>query len=257
MNYTIIKGKNKGTIVFIHGNSSSSNVFKHIMRSTTITQTKIAVDLPGHGTNVEGYENLEDFSIISLRNKLIAFINKIDDDVLLVANSYGGHLAIEISNKLTRLKGLVIFGTPPLKKPLNIEEAFLPITALQTFFTENPTETEIKKAANALIFRKENNYIIIENFKKSNPKVRRAITIDMVENNFLDEYHIFTNLKVSKFIIAGDYDPSVNLAYLKEVKNNCNENCELLLFNDCGHFPSIERPDEFTSTIEKIASKTF
>ncbi len=39
-------------------------------------------------------------------------------------------------------KGLVIFGTPPIKKPVNIEEAFLPVPELQTYLSENPSQTE-------------------------------------------------------------------------------------------------------------------
>jgi pimeloyl-ACP methyl ester carboxylesterase len=41
MKHYTVKGKEKGTIVFIHGNSSSSNVFKSVMQSDLIPQTKI------------------------------------------------------------------------------------------------------------------------------------------------------------------------------------------------------------------------
>ena len=90
MKNNTVKGTKKGTIVFIHGNSSSSKVFEHIMKSDVIKQTKVAVDLPGHGLNSDNYSKDEDFSMASYRKKLIKLISQIDDDILLVGNSVGG-----------------------------------------------------------------------------------------------------------------------------------------------------------------------
>ena len=67
------KGAKKGTIVFIHGNLGSSEVFKNILESNEIEQTKIAVELPGHGTNQNGFALEIDFTLDSLLKKLISF----------------------------------------------------------------------------------------------------------------------------------------------------------------------------------------
>jgi pimeloyl-ACP methyl ester carboxylesterase len=257
MKHIKINGTDKGTIVFIHGNSSSSGVFKKVMESNSITSTKIAVDLPGHGANIEGFKNESDFSICNYRDKLVSFINQLDDDIILAGNSLGGHIAIEIATLIPRLKGLVIFGTPPLKKPLNLQEAFLPIPALQTFFTENPTDKEIETSAYEAVFKEKDTFKIIEDFKRSNPKVRKAIVADIAESNFLDEFNIFINLKIPKLIIAGKQDPSVNPHYLEEVKNSCNGTCKLVKFDECGHYPSLEKPKEFTIAINQIIHKIF
>lgn len=257
MKHTIIKGNKKGTILFIHGNSSSSVVFDEVMKSDLIAHSKITLDLPGHGASIKGYDALEDFSVINYRNKQMTFINTIDDDILLVGNSLGGHLAIEISKDIKKLKGIVIFGAPPLKKPLNLEEAFLPVPELQTYFTENPDEDEIESAANVAVFNKKYVNKIIEDFKSTNPKVRKAIVKDITENKLLDQFKIFINLNISKYIIAGSHDPSVNPEYLKMVSDACDGNCELIHFENCGHFPSLEKPKKFTETIYLIANKVF
>lgn len=252
-----INGTDKGTIVFIHGNSSSSGVFKKVMESNTITSTKIAVDLPGHGANIEGFKNESDFSICNYRDKLVSFINQLDDDIILAGNSLGGHIAIEIATLIPRLKGLIIFGTPPLKKPLNLQEAFLPVPALQTFFTENPTDKEIETAAYEAVFKEQDSFKIIEDFKRSNPKLRKAIVADIAECNFLDEYSIFRNLNIPKLIIAGKQDPSVNLQYLEAVKNTCSNTCELIYIDECGHYPSLEKPKEFSMAINRMIQNIF
>ena len=133
-------GSKKGTIVCLHGNSSSLIVFHPLFKSKLLDYSIISFDLPGHGDSIEKYKNHSNFSISFFKENLIKCINSIDDDILLVGNSLGGHLAIEISEEIKRLKGLLIFGSPPVKKPINFEEAFLPVAALQTYLTEKPTE---------------------------------------------------------------------------------------------------------------------
>ena len=108
-----------------------------------------------------------------------------------------------------------------------------------------------------MVFKKEYSFNIIEDFKSTNPKVRKAIAMDITENKFSDQLQLFTNLKVSRYIIAGKNDCSVNFQYLKDVKNKCNGFCELITFDECGHYPSLEKPEEFTNALKLIAENVF
>lgn len=109
MKFNSKMGVSKGTIVCIHGNSSSSKVFYSLLNSEEISQTIIAVDLPGHGTAVN--EKLPKEKLFSFYKKeLVNFINRIEDDIILIGNSLGGHLAVEIAKDISSLKGLVIMG---------------------------------------------------------------------------------------------------------------------------------------------------
>ncbi len=256
MQYNKVEGKDKGTLIFIHGNSSSSKIYDHIMLSEVITSTKIAIELAGHGSNLNGFSN-KDFTSSAYSGELLDFINSIEDDILLLGNSMGGHLAIEIAPKVKRLKALVIFGTPPLSKPINFEEAFIPVAALQTFLTEDPTEEQIEEAAHIAVFNKAKATEIIKDFEMANPKVRSVLAADLMNNNFQDQKEIFINLNVKKFIIAGKQDPSVNPEYLKHVKDLCKDNCEIIFFDQCGHYPSLEKPEEFLKTIKSITTQIF
>lgn len=257
MKHFFKEGTRKGTIVFIHGNSSSSEVFRSILDSNEIEQTKIAVDLPGHGTNLNGFNPEIDFTVDSICKKLITFTDQIDDDILLVGNSLGGHLAIEIANKIERLKGLVIFGTPPLKKPVNFEEAFLPSNNAPIFFVENSTDVEVEKVFDSLVYKKENMVELINVFKKTETTFRKAIADDVAGNAFSDEYESFTHLKIPKFMLVGLQDPFVNPNYLEELYKKCNGRCELISIDKCGHFPSIEQPEEFLKIMAKIVDEVF
>lgn len=250
------KGKIARTIVCIHGNSSSSKVFKNLLKTEKINQTIIAVDLPGQGASIEEYKNHQDFSMAFFKRKLLDFISTIDGDILLIGNSLGGHLALEISPEVDNLKGLVIFGTPPVKKPLNFEEAFIPVEALQTFFTENPSEQQIKDAAKVVVADSNDIQTIVEDFVRTNPKVRKCVAEDIMNENIPNEYEIYKSLTVPKFIIAGDKDPSVNLEYLKTL-NESSQQSNLIELTNCGHYPSLEKPEQFIDILKNIVNKVF
>lgn len=78
MKKTIKKGSKEGAIIFLHGNSSSSSVFQYILNSDEIEQTKIAIDLPGHGLSVAEYKNHKEFTLDFFKEKFIACINLIN-----------------------------------------------------------------------------------------------------------------------------------------------------------------------------------
>ena len=252
-----VEGEEKGTIFCIHGNSSSSKVFESLFNSTELKQSIVVIDLPGHGTNQNIDDELPNFSFFSLKNYLLKAVSEVNDGVLLIGNSLGGHLAIEIATEIKNLKGLVIMGTPPLKKPINFQEAFIQVPELNTFFKEFPTDEEIEAITEIAMVNKKNKHIIIDDFKRSNPLVRSALAVDLSEDSFEDEYDVFTNLTIPKYIIAGDSDPSVNRSYLDQIKNECRINCELIEINDCGHYPSVDRPLEFNRIIEEICKNIF
>lgn len=242
------KGAKNGTIVLLHGNSSSSKVFESIFNSE-LPYNLAALDLIGHGES----EHTGSYTIADYKKQILSVIGEIEGDILLVGNSLGGHLALEIANEIPKLKGLLIFGTPPVKKPLNMEEAFLPTTALNTFFTENPSLEEIDASLHVAAENKSVIPILKEDFLRTDPKIRSVFALDL--GNLSDESEIFVKLPCKKFIIKGDKDPSVNPQYLETI--NSLTNFELITMKECGHYPSLEKPDEFAQHLQVIASKVF
>lgn len=248
--------KNK-TIVCLHGNSSSSKVFEKAFKNKNLNYNFLAVDLPGHGSNQNVNLLLEDFSLHNYQNYLLNELESVEGDVLLIGNSLGGHLAIEVAEKLDNLKGIVIFGTPPVKRPLNFLEAFTQTVDLSSFLEENPDRATIKSILSNVVFDDSKLDFFVDDFFKANPKVRTATKNDLMGGNFADEYSIFTNLDIPKYIIIGEDDPTVNHDYIKLVNENSKNNCELIYFENCGHYPSYEKPEEFFDVISKIAKSVF
>ncbi len=254
MKYYKKNGTTAGTIVFIHGNSSSAKVFKPQLNSEVITQTKITLDLPGHGLSPDS-DKTNDYSIKHYISELIKFIQPIDD-VFLIGHSLGGNLAMEVISSLNNVKGLMIF-SPPLKSPINVDEVFYPSKELQTFFTENPTETDVVSAINFLLHKKDLIQLLIDDFHNTVPSVRAKIAESITNNEWKNQEEVFISTNIPKYIIYGNNDPAIRLDYLKNIQADCSNNCELHLINECGHYPSIEQPEKLIDIIAQCTKKVF
>lgn len=249
------KGTQSGVIILLHGNSSSTDAFSEVFNSSEIENSIITIPLPGHLHS--DIQDSKQFSTVSITKSLISFINDLDDEVFLIGNSFGGHLAIEIANQIKNLKGLMIFGTAPLVKPLNFEEAFLPVEALQTFLTPNPTDDAIAEAVKVAIVDKKLHFKAISDFKATHPDVRVATATDIMNGNWQNQKEIFITLAIPKFIVKGEQDPSVNPNYLEQIQQSCSENCELITLETCGHYPTIEQPEKMIAIINQASKKVF
>ncbi len=241
-------------IVFIHGNSSSLRAIEPVTRLWENDAKIISFDLPGHGKE----KWTGDYSWGTIKKFLTDKINKIKGDKLLLGNSVGGHYAIEIAPEIESLKGLVVFGAPPLKLPLNLEEAYAPNPYSGTFFKEFPESDELNNTLNGAIFNDDARNIIREDFLATDPKYRSTFLNDLTNSNdVLNEAEIFSSLKCSKYIISGKLDPTVNLDYLKQLQQETVSPFKLMEIGGCGHYPTLEKPEMFAKILGEICAEVF
>jgi pimeloyl-ACP methyl ester carboxylesterase len=247
------KVNSKNHIVFIHGNSSSSKVFQTIIEAD-LPYNMLAFDLPGHGLS-ECSENISDYSFENYKAISLAQIKQLKGNVILVGNSLGGHIVIEIAENVPNLKGMMIMGTAPVKSPMNLEEAIIPNEALSVFMTESPTQVDIKKAMEIGTFQKKSHKLLVDDFQQADRKIRVAIALDLTHGNLGDEYTIFQQLNCHKIIIQGYQEPTVNTLYLEDLASKSN--ATLVYIEACGHYPSIEQPEQFIQLLEGFSEICF
>ncbi len=242
------------TIIFLHGNASSSRVFEPIIKSWQYPTKLVAIDLPGHGNSLK----TSNYSWNSNKSLLLDEINKIEGDKLILGNSLGGHYAIELAPMVNSLKGLAILGSSPLKKPLNFEEAFTPNPYIASYLKDSPDEKEIDKAINAVVQNKSVIPLLKEDFYRTDTKAR-TLLVNILANpdNFLDQATIFSTLQCPKYMINGAEDPIINFEYLKKLQSEAVYTFELMEIKNCGHYPSLEKPKEFLRLLEKIHDEVF
>jgi len=247
------KGSQKGTIVLLHGNSSSSRIYDCLFASN-IDYSLVAFDLPGHGNS----ENIPSYSFKVLTKLLKDQIALENEPLLIVGTSHGGHLAIEILPDIEDAKGIIIMGTPPVKKPLNVEEAFIQSDSLLTFFDPSPSDEAVNSALNSLIEKKELPEHMIKDFKETDPKVRADLAVELTQGeNLSDQHYVFSTDRRKKFIIHGCNDKIVNRSYLLDLIKNAKNKPVMIEVDNCGHIPSLDQPDIFISKLKEIALDVF
>jgi pimeloyl-ACP methyl ester carboxylesterase len=248
------EGSKPGYIVCIHGNSGSSNVFNKLFEADTLPYNLISFDLPGHGNSAKSQQ----YTTAFFCQEILELLSTLNGDILLVGHSLGGHFALEIAKQVKQLKGLIIFGTPPIKIPLNMEEGFLPNPHMNTLFTAAPSAYEVDQLCESLVVNTSVIPFIKEDFLRTDPNFRSAWAAHIsIPNVLQNEREIFLSLTVPKFIIHGVEDSIINATYLKQLTEEASSDSEYIEINDCGHYPTLERPAIFLQHLAQISQKVF
>jgi len=230
------KGQN---FLLIHGNSLSAKSFNRQMDSSLGGNFHlIALDLPGHGDSLRANNPRKDYSIPGYSEVILALITYLKlTNLLLVGHSLGGHIAIETSELSPEIKGIFIFGTPPLGIPPAINEAFLDMRLMPSLLVREGGEIP---------------QFFIDDFNSTDPNARKFLVRNTVKNNLKNEIEIVSNLKIPLAIIHGAHDKSINLEYIKKLKIPSLWKNEVQIIKDAGHTPQWETPDEFNSILEEF-----
>lgn len=247
------EGKGAVSLVFIHGNSLSSNLFKKQLRSTLANNYQlISFDLPGHGesskaTNPEATYNLP--SYCSMVKELIAKLKL--EKVVLVGHSLGGHIAIEASEEIPEVKGMMVFGTPPFNMPPDLVSMYLPNPAAAYAFQGPLSNDEIPILATSYS-KCENDFLKL--IEQTDPEARAYMGASVGQGKFKDEIAICQQLKYPLAILYGEEDALVNREYLFNLDLNMWKG-EPQLIKNCGHSPQWEQADEVNKMIEEYCQE--
>tara|TARA_R110000868_G_scaffold42760_1_gene144274 strand:+ start:4891 stop:5691 length:801 start_codon:yes stop_codon:yes gene_type:complete len=240
------------TIVFIHGNSTSSDVWKKQFENEDLALFHlVAFDLLGHGKSAR----LDDYSIKNQVQILVENCHQFEN-ILLVGHSLGAHLTIELLPFINNCIGCLIFGAPPVKKPINLEEAFLPNEKMDYFFEEKLNEIQVDEIVKLLI---GDNSELVEtlrdNIKNTDPKYRSSIAKEIGIGGFSDEYEILRASKIPIGIFQGENDPLVSTKYLQALEITGLWRNKIIAIPNSGHSPQLENPTFFNKAFLEFVNE--
>lgn len=249
------KGEGEFTLFLIHGNSSSSNSYIHQLNSDLSKKNIIhAVDLPGHGLSLPA-TNTDVYSIPGYADSLLDHIQQKDlKNVILVGWSLGGHIALEMLAKSKDIKGLVIFGTPPLGIPPAMDKAFLPNEAVNVGFVADVEEAMALVYAKSF-FKKDADIDLTPfatDILKTDGAARGNLVPSMSTIGYTDEVEILEKTPVPVMIIHGQEEQLVNGAYIETLSIPKLWNGKIQYIADAGHAPQIEMPIAFNTLLKSF-----
>jgi len=229
-------------VLFIHGNSLSAKSFrKQIDGPLGKKFHSIAVDLPGHGDSLPAIDPRNNYSLPGYAEIILALITHLNlSKLVLVGHSLGGHIALEASEMSPEIKGIVIFGTPPLGIPPAINEAFLDMRLMPSLLVKEGVEIP---------------QFFIDDFNNTDPNAGKFLMRNTAKNIFKDEIDIVSNLNIPLAIIHGAHDKLINLDYIKKIQMPSLWKNKVQIIKDAGHSPQWETPDEFNSILEEFVKE--
>jgi len=227
-------------VVFVHGNSSSATSFDRV----DISHDVKAISLIGHDGRERDQYSI-DLAVSDLVDQL-----KDEEAICLIGHSLGGHICIDAVSNLTCVKGLVLTGTPPLKKPVNIENAFLPNPSLELSLSELYDTSNLESRLSSFV---ENQTVLpklLEDFEKTDGRFRKALaeTLDQFKN----QVEVLVSLNIPILFLNGKLENIVNLQYVEKVAKLCSGVFQLI--EQSRHYPHMENPKAFTEAIEDFVN---
>jgi len=239
------------TVVFIHGNSMNSESFKNQFDNSELNKLRLlALDLPGHGDSESTYN----YSVIQFINVISSFCMHLKlKNFILVGHSLGGHFAIQSLPKLTGCIGGFIFGTPPVKIPLNLDKAFLQHPVMPLLFKKDLNDDEIKLFAKSLTLSK-NESLIEKSIRTTDPNFREQLVLSIQNGDMVNEVNILETLQFPVALLLGGKDVIVNTDYTQNlIIPNLWKN-KVIIIEDTSHCPHLENAELFNEFLIEFAN---
>lgn len=234
-------------VLFIHGNSMSGLCFEKQFNSPLGAQYRlVALDLPGHGESGPASDPQSGYTLPAYATMVAEFAKSLEiDDAVLVGWSLGGHVLLEASGRFPGSAGLMIFGTPPVGKPM-AADAFSPNPLFPLTF-KNDLSTEEAVAVTAGFFKPDSRIpaFFIEDMRRTDGRAREALGVSVAEGNYADEVHIVAGLDMPVAVVQGEEESIVNLAYLRSLAIPALWRGEVQIVAAAGHALHWEQPESF------------
>jgi len=239
------------TVVFVHGNSLSSDGFLPFFSGPLARcHGMAAVDLPGHGRSPAASDPSTTYRPSSYAAIVAAVCRRVtdaeDDGVVLVGHSLGGHVCMAASTMIPRLRGIFVFGTPLLSSPPPLDRAFVPSPALAHAFTAELTTAQTIELAAAFVGPSgpppaEMARVVAT----TDGRARCGLAAAVAAGDVVDEIAMAARLSCPIAVAVGEADRLVSRPYLESLDGRAFWRGGLHVVDGAGHSPHIERPQEF------------
>ena len=234
-------------VLFIHGNSLSGLSFTRQLASPFGKKHRlVALDLPGHGRSAPAQNPQATCTLPGYAEIVVAFAKALAlNKAVLVGWSLGGHVLLEASGQMQNSPGLMLFGAPPVGKPM-AAEAFLPCPTMGLMFTSDLSAAEAE-VATAEFFKPGSEIppFFPNDILRTDGRAREALGISIGEGRYADEVKIVADFKKPLAIVHGEGEQVVNLSYLRGINMPTLWRGEIQIIPDAGHTPQWEQPEQF------------
>ncbi len=252
------------TFIFIHGHFANKQFFSSQFKSPLLKEYRIiCIDLPGYGESDAPNIPEKVYSWPGYAESVEAVVHALDlQNVIVIGWSLGGHVGLELTSRLPRLRGLLITGTPPIEiSAEGFSKGFKVVDPkiLECFGKGNLSREEIDFLARANGYDGSANKQFIRDAILQTDEGAKVIYPRSILNGVgQNEIEIVRNWPRPIAVIAGADDLLVNNEYIiNEVPFANLWRGHVHLVPHSGHFVHMEQPQIFNEIVQKFAQDVF
>ncbi len=227
------------TVVLVHGAGGSHLSWRRQTDTMGERFRIIAVDLPGHGLSDETGES----TISGHSGRIIELMDALGlEEVVLGGHSMGGAIALDTAlRNPDRLAALLLVGTGAR------------LRVQPEIFSVIKTDFELaKEAMAAMFFGAEPPDELVEEEKRHLGENAPEVLIgDFTACDSFDVMEEIASIDMPTLIVCGKEDRLTPAKY-SEFLHNKIEGSEMVLFDNCGHMPMLERSAEFNHSVSSF-----
>jgi pimeloyl-ACP methyl ester carboxylesterase len=243
-------------VVLVHGNSASSHAFERQLHGPLgRTHRLVALDLMGHGASADAADPAA-YRLPGHARTLRALVEALHlEEAVFVGWSLGGHILLEAAPDLPKAKGFLIFGTPPVRIPPEMDKAFLPNPAMGAAFSAEITreQAEAFVAAQFAPGFSDIPAFFVEDVLRTDGRARAGVAESVQPGASRDEVDVVAALKVPLAILHGEHEQLINGAYFASLKAPTLWRGGVQVIAQAGHTPQWETPAAFDAAVTAFA----
>ncbi len=249
------EGDEDVSVLFVHGNSFSSQVFRHQFTGALKAEHRlIAIDLPGHGRSGDASDPASAYTLPGYAGAVREVMDALNlKSTVLVGWSLGGHVVMEVlSTDPSGIAGVVISGAPPIDHdPATMAKAFNPTIALEVAFKESIDQSEAKAFIATCLGVSDDDVppVLLDETMRTDGKARTSLVSSLQEGRYADEVSLVGRSLVPIAVIEGENDPCVRRDYLDGLSYASRWRERTTVIGGCGHMPFWESPDLYNKEL--------
>lgn len=251
--------KEKTPIVFVHGNSMSSNIWqKQFNSSLSEKYYLVAFDIPGCGASDYSKNPEKDYNLSDIGEALVEVIHHYKlTNYFVVGYSFGGNIVMQSILKLQNCKGIFI-NSVPVTLPLMMDKMYLPNPDLGIMFQKEYTEDVLdRNLKNFFVDEAIMPQFLKHEFRQTDGLLRQAITNNIIEEKIIDEVAALNQVTIPVAFITGEQERVMDNRYFStfSVANTWRKGVQLI--PSANHCPHWETPEEYNTLLNDFITDCF
>jgi pimeloyl-ACP methyl ester carboxylesterase len=245
---TLLASGRHTPVLLIHGNSSCNEIFRHqVDQLRGMDHVVVAPDLPGHGRSADAREPLKTYSFPGYARVLRQLMEQLGfAEYHIIGWSLGGHVGLELWYGSSRVRSLLITGTPPVTlSALGAQRGFRQSPIMELAGTRVFERADVDAYGSAMLgHRLDHRQRIARAIFRTDGRARYWMVRNGLRGLGVDEVMAVRECKRPLAIVLGARDPFVNADYVRSLLY-CNLWKNKPIVVDAGHAPHWQQPELF------------